>query len=1065
MKQRISSFSIIIIFICLTLIGFTFIPLLPVKLSPSQALPQVNISFSMPGNSARIVEMEATSKLEAMLNRVKGVESIWSTSGNGWGNIGIRFNKYVDIDMARFEVSTVIRQTWPSLPETVLYPTISLSRTDERANQAFMTYTISAPENPILIQQFTETQIRTVISQIKGVEKVGVKGAMPMEWRLEYDAQQLEILQIGLDDIQKGIQDFLRKEFIGTASIENKEEQKKWIRIALVSESMDNKTLDVANIWIKNKTGRLISLKDLVKASLLEANPQSYYRLNGLNSIYMSITSEEKSNQLQLSNEIKEKLNELEKLFPLGYKVHLSYDATDYISKELEKIYLRIALTLLILLVFVMLIYRNIKYILLIFVSLLANISIAVIFYYAFELEMQLYSFAGITISFTLVVDNIIIMSDQIIRRNNMKAFLAILTATLTTIASLVIIFFMDEKIMLNLLDFAMVIIINLFVSLFVALFLVPALIDKLAIEKSTIKNKPLKDKPIRKSQAVSWNIASRRKRLNVYFNRSYKKVCHILWRWRIPTCVLLILAFGLPVFLLPEKMEGENEWTKLYNQTFGSLFYKENIKPYSDKILGGTLRLFVEKVYEGSYFNDREETSLHVTATLPNGSTLGQMNNLIQGMEAYISHFSELKQFQTNIESPYRANIRILFTKESERSGFPYLLKSKLISKSLELGGGSWGVYGLGDGFSNDVRESAGSYRVEMFGYNYDDLSEWAEKLKSILLEHRRIKDATINSEFSWYKDDYQEFTFDINKEMLAQEKIEARDLFSSLNTVFAKNIYAGSIVGNDGLEKIYLQSKQSKDFDIWDLQFAPQKAASINYKLSNLASIQKLETAPQIAKYNQQYRLCIQYEYIGAHAQGKKVLERTVEDFEKILPLGYSMKVQDNFWTWKKDNSKDYVLLILVFVIIFFTTSILFNSLKQPFYVLFVIPIAYIGVFLTFYLFKLNFDQGGFAAFVLLCGLTVNANIYVLNEYNNIRAKHTSIDTMNAYLKAWNAKVQPIFLTVISTILGFIPFMLGEQQEAFWFPLAAGTIGGLFASFIGTFFFLPLFMGVGRK
>lgn len=68
-------------------------------------------------------------------------------------------------------------------------------------------------------------------------------------------------------------------------------------------------------------------------------------------------------------------------------------------------------------------------------------------------------------------------------------------------------------------------------------------------------------------------------------------------------------------------------------------------------------------------------------------------------------------------------------------------------------------------------------------------------------------------------------------------------------------------------------------------------------------------------------------------------------------------------------KDN-KQYLLLLIVIGIIFFITSILFNSLKQPLAIIFVIPVSYIGVFLTFYWFKLNFDQGGFASFVLLCG-----------------------------------------------------------------------------------------------
>jgi multidrug efflux pump subunit AcrB len=52
------------------------------------------------------------------------------------------------------------------------------------------------------------------------------------------------------------------------------------------------------------------------------------------------------------------------------------------------------------------------------------------------------------------------------------------------------------------------------------------------------------------------------------------------------------------------------------------------------------------------------------------------------------------------------------------------------------------------------------------------------------------------------------------------------------------------------------------------------------------------------------------------------------------------------------------------------------------------------------------------------------------------------------------------PIFLTISSTLLGFIPFMVGEGKEAFWFPLAAGTMGGLIMSFVGIFFYLPMFV-----
>lgn len=1079
-SPKISSFTIIVTFLCVALAGIAFIPLLPIKLSPSRTLPQLTISYNMPGNSARVIEMEVTSRLEAMLARIKGIKEINSTSGNGWGYVTLELDKHTNIDAARFEASTIIRQTWPSLPDGLSYPVLEMSRPDDKEARPFMSYTLNAAATPIFIQRFAEDQIKPRLSGIPGIYRIDVSGATPMEWRLEYDSRQLATLGISIPDIQKAISQYYQKEFLGTGNVETQlatsregGQNSQWIRLALVPEN-ETDGFNPSLITVLNKDGKLIRLDQLLKVTRQEEAPQSYYRINGLNSIYLSIRAEETANQLELAKLVKAEMEHIRTLLPPGYEIHTSYDATEFIRDELNKIYVRTGLTVLILLMFVLLITRELKYLFLIVISLSINLCIAVILYYLLGLEMQLYSLAGVTISLSLVIDNTIVMTEHIRNRHNRKAILSILAATLTTMGALVIIFFLDEKIRLNLQDFAAVVIINLGVSLLIALFLVPALIDKMNLEWK----KSGKKKTSGEETGPTWRNRIRKrtnhflKRFPVYYNRYYQWQINFLCGWKKLACFILLLAFGIPVFLLPEKIEYDTKDKKKvytatdslliekYNKFASNETYKEKIKPIVDKALGGTLRLFVQKVYEGSYFTRNEETVLSVSASLPNGTTLSQMNTLMGRMEAYLSTFKEIRQFQTNVYSARQAGIRIYFTKESERSGFPYTLKSKIISKALELGGGSWQVYGLQDqGFSNDVRKGAGSFRIEMYGYNYDELYEWAERLKAKLLTHRRIKEVLINSEFSWWKDDYQEFYFNLNKARLAQEDIQPIDLFASINPVFGKDIYTGTIVVNEETEKLKLSSRQSQEYDVWSMQYVPQTIDGKPYKLAELASVEKGQMPQKVCKVNQQYRLCLQYEYIGASNQGNKIQERDLKEINAILPMGYTAKSDSAYWYWDKKDNKQYLLLLLIIVIIFFTTSILFNSLKQPLAVIFVIPISYIGVFLTFYWFKLNFDQGGFASFVLLCGITVNASIYILNEYNQIRQRKPLMSPYKAYLKAWNAKITPIFLTVVSTILGFIPFMLGPDKEAFWFPLAAGTIGGLAMSILGIFLYLPLF------
>ncbi len=1079
-SPKISSFTIIVSFLCLALVGVALVPLLPVKLSPSRTLPQLTISYSMPGNSARVIEMEVTSRLEAMLARIKGIKSIRSTSGNGSGYITIELDKHTDVDAARFEASTIVRQTWPSLPDGLSYPVLEMSRPDEKASRPFMSYTLNAAATPIFIQRYAEDQIKPRLASIRGVYRIDVSGATPMEWQLEYDSRQLATLGISVSDIQNAISLYYQKEFLGTANIETEllssrypqtNSHTQWIRLALIPENEAN-GFDPSRITVTNKEGKLIRLDQLLKVTRQEEAPQSYYRINGLNSIYLSLRAEETANQLELAKQVREEMEHIRTLLPAGYEIHTSYDATEYIQEELDKIYVRTGLTILILLLFVLLITRELRYLALIVITLSINLCIAVILYYLLGLEMQLYSLAGVTISLSLVIDNTIVMTEHIRNRHNRKAILSILAATLTTMGALVIIFFLDERIRLNLQDFAAVVIINLGVSLFIALFLVPALIDKLGMEwKHRGGSKRLRELP-----PTLMHIKQRGNRFlhrfPVYFNRYYRWQIYHLCHWKKWACFILLLAFGIPVFLLPEKIEYKNKDKKkeytatdslfidTYNELASNETYKEKVKPIIDKALGGTLRLFVQKVYEGSYFTRNEETVLSVSASLPNGTTLEQMNTLIKQMEAYLSTFKEIRQFQTSIYSARQAGINIYFTRESERSGFPYTLKARIISKALELGGGSWNVWGLQDqGFSNDVREGAGSYRIEMFGYNYDELYKWAEQLKDSLLANRRIKEVIINSEFSWWKDDYQEFYFNLNKARMAQENLLPIDLFAVLNPVFARDVTTGQIIVDNETESLKLSSRQSKEYDVWNMQYVPQTINGKPYKLAEFATVEKGQTPQNVGKVDQQYRLCLQYEYIGASNQGNKIQERILKEFNSILPMGYTAHSSSSWYYWGNDNSKQYLLLLLVIVIIFFTTSILFNSLRQPLAVIFVIPISYIGVFLTFYWFKLNFDQGGFASFVLLCGITVNASIYILNEYNQIRERKPLMPPYRAYLKAWNAKIIPIFLTVVSTILGFIPFMLGSDKEAFWFPLAAGTIGGLAMSILGIFLYLPIF------
>jgi multidrug efflux pump subunit AcrB len=1000
----------------------------------------------MNGSSARVVEMETTSKLEAMLSRIKGIKSIRSTSSNGSGRITLDIDKHTSLDMVRLEASTIVRQTWKSLPSSVSYPSIYVNMPQTETPRTFISYNIDATVPPIVIQRYAEEYIKPVLAQINDIYKVDIYGATPYEWLLEYDIHRLDELGISVYQIREAIQAYNQKTSLGMALIDNDGSNDKYIRLTLSMNSEQEKDrFDAKDIYVKTQNGSMISLDRLVTVKYQEQEPTQYFRINGLNSIYITLTATENANQIKLSKTVKATMQQLKEQLPKGYELHINYDVTERIDNELNKIYIRTFLTVLILLLFVFFTTFNVRYLLLIVLSLFFNIAVAFIFYYLFELEIQIYSLAGITISLSLVIDNTIIMTDHYIRKHDYKDVLSILAATLTSVGALSVIFFLNENMRLNLQDFAAVVIVNLLISLFIAFLVVPALIDRLKI-----KNKSLKIKYINP------------KKITVYFNKFYFLFIKFVVRFRVAVIIILILAFGLPVFLLPEKIDEQGKFAERYNKIVTTQVVKEKIRPILEKALGGSLRLFVQKVNSGSYYSKKEgELSISINASMPNGTTMKLMNNSIQKMEAYLSQFKEIRQFQTNINSPYQANIHVIFTKDAENTGFPYQLKSNVITQALQIGGGGWTVTGLEDrGFSNEVRDFAGSLHIKMSGYNYDQLHFYADSLKQKLLSHRRIKEVLINSQYSYYKENYVEFILDLKRQQLAAKNISPYELFSSVSPVFTRNMHTGYVVNKEKIEDIRMSSLQSRQYDVWNLANMGRSLYGKYYKTDDVASIEEGQTPRNVVKENQQYLLFLQYEYIGSYQLSHKVLDEELEALNKAMPMGYFVENQYNTYRWGKEDNKQYYLIFLIITIIFFMSSILFNSLKQPLAIIFIIPVSYIGVFLTFYLFDLNFDQGGFASFVLLCAITVNAGIYIINEYNRIRTAKPSITPVKAYIKAWNTKVFPIFLTIISTILGFLPFMVGLAREGFWFPLATGAVGGLAMSFVGLFMFLPVFL-----
>ncbi len=1033
-NRKISDFSVLISFIVLTIVGFAFIPLLNISLKPENKLPEVTVEYWWPGASAKVIETEVTSKLERLLNNVSGVKEISSISKKEVGYITISFNKEADIDISKFEISTIIRRTFPHLPQGVSYPVIYHGRSGK--DSPLLHYTVSSSANTHYIAEYAQKKIVPALSSLKDIKKVDVYGYTPYIFKIAYSPESLEVYGLHIYEVISSIREYLDEYSLGKIETNSKSEYFSTVLLRTYSNDIEWK-----NIPITKQGNRIIYLSDIAQIKYTEGEPVNYHRINGYNNINIVVYAEQGANSISLSKKIKNRVKETEKNLPTGYFIKLEHDDSEYIIKELQKISFRTVCTIIILLLFVLIITRRVKYLLLIFLGLIVNLSLAAFLFYVFKVDIHLYSLAGITISLGIVIDNNIVMIEHYRLKYNKKVFLSILAATLTTIGSVSVIFLLNEEQIVNLRDFVWVVIITLTVSIFVAYLFIPSWINKHNIL-------PKKNR---------WFY--KRKRIVLKFNKGYSIYISFSKRIKIVYIIILILGFGIPVHLLPDEIDKKSKWCNLYSKTLGSEAFVQNIKEPLSVFIGGSMRLFTEYVFDSYGFSDPQQTKLYVIGSMPEGCTVHQLNDAIKNIEAYLATFPEIENFITTVGTYKYGAIEITF-KEKDESSFPYILKGKLISMAIGLGGVDWSVFGVGRGFSNAIGDGFKPYRIILEGYNYDILYKYAEQLQNKLLENKRIKDIEIAGIIDWSNTkSITEYYLNIDKKKLAAQSISYSDLYVSLKNRLSDN-QIGSVVYNEKYTNILVEPDNYSNFNIWWLKNNPWVINETTSKILDYSILNKTKSGIDIYKYNQQYRLNVAWDFIGPHALAEKEKEKELEAFKKILPMGFKA-YESKWYTWDKKDKKQYLLILVILVVILIICSIAFESIKLSLSVLALVPISFIGVFITFYIFDIGFDQGGFASFILLTGLAVNSAIYIISDYIDIQ--HTKAN-MSKYIKSFNKKAIPIFLTILSTMLGMLPFIWSGQNEVFWFSFAVGTIGGLLFSIVGLFIYLPLFINFNK-
>lgn len=1066
-----SSFTVILTFVILMVVGAALAPLIDVGTEP--ALRQgksMTIIYSWPNAAAKTVEQNLTSPVEGMVAALKGVESVSSKSYFGRSEIVVKLKEGTDVSAVRFEIASILRQSYDRLPDGVSFPSISGGEvtSDQSGNgqTLLLTYNVNASMKQEQIKSFVEANFTRRLEAVEGVSRVEVTGTTDTYIDITYDPILLSSHGLTSRDMADGIGNYLGKdEIIGTVMHNVANGKRERITLHLATAALGK---SLGEMPLKNIGGKMVYLNDLAYVQTRQRDPEEYYRVNGLNTIYINVYIPSDGKAVKMSDKVQDEMNDA--IASVRQKQHnvyfrMSYDNAENQRKEMSKLVGRTLMSLAILLVFVWMSYRDRKYLAIIATTLTANILIAIIAYWIFGLKLHVFSLAGITVSLGLVIDSTIVMADHYGYYHNRKAFLAILAAMLTTIGAMIIIFFLPKELQNDLYDFAWIIIVNLVVSLLVAMFFVPAIIDRCGYTS--------KKRQLRHGRAI------------VRWNRFYRKYIQLTSRHRWVYYTLLIIAFGIPFGAMPEKIgESDNDYLmqnerseqqlpwycSAYNATIGSDFFQHNMKAPLDKWLGGTLGMFINYLHEGGGRRDDDgEKELHIMASMPVGGTAVQLNQKMVVIEELLKKHKEIKEFTTRINGR-RGDIVVKFKKEAAKTSFPYQLENEAIGKMITIGGADWSTYGISErGFSNSLNLQHRANRITVSGYNYDQLYRIAEDVADSMAQNKRVQDITI--ETPGFENQENEVYMQYNRENMERMKVSPYRVHDALSDMLAPQ-HIGTYHSNDITADVTIRPTTTATFNLWHVRNEQINVDSVQMFVPDAMNVRQREAKNIIPKENQEYVLNIAFNVLGSYVFTSEYINNTIKNVNRILPVGYKCKTQQ--WRSSVTDGANYWLLLLVVVIVFFVCAIQFESLRLAWIIISVIPLSMIGIFITFCATGIKFGSGGFASMVLLIGIVVNSGIYIISQYRMsiaqmAKSKNDKLIGYNemtrCFIRAYNHKIIPVVLTIASTIMGLIPFFLNGKDEQFWFSFATGVTGGLLFSVPAMIFLMPIFMGFGKS
>jgi len=997
--------------IYLILVGFGIFGLSQLKLDlyPNVQFPVIAVFSTYQGVGPEDIENSLTRPLERAIISVENIKHVTSYSTAGNSVLILEFDWGTDMKKAENDVRKSIDLVRDYLPDEASDP---VAFAFDPSLMPIMFVTLSSEKlGDVELKEIAEDQITPRIERIPGVAAADIRGGMEREIKILFNPVKMAALGISVQNLIQKLQ--LENLQIPAGIIDNKEQE---FTVRAYGEYTNIKQIENTVVGYKNR--KPIYLKEI--ASIVDGykEKRDVVRNNGKNAVTIVIRKQSDANTVQTARLTRKELPKILSVVGGDIKYDIIFDSSKFITRSINNLTSTAIQAFVLAFLVILFFLRNVRSSLIVSVSI--PISLLVTFFVMNQagITLNIISMAGLALAIGMLVDNSIVVLENIFRHKEFgqDAFSAaddgtsevanaIIASTLTTLAIFVPILFVPGIAGVMFKDMVVTIVLSLTTSLIVALTLIPLLSSRL-LQSEAKKRKTKIFNTLNKS------IENFLERLELWYVRTLD---FFMGRKKLFLGIIVVLAI---------------------------------------------VTVFISRFVGGEFLPKTDQSQIEINIEREPGVSLTAMDSTVREIERMIKdEIPEAKNiftsfgtgegivaiFGTGASNEGEIRIDLPDVKERDRSVFEMedILREKLKN-----------IPGLKFTFSEggNMFGTSGDIQIKIFGYNRQMTEALANRVEKELKKIKGIVDIT--KSFKIPRPEYK-IVFD-------REKIYSMGL-----SVFQiSSIIEAQLKGK--VATIY--RKEGKEYDITvqaDETFRNSKSDIENIYIPTLTGIQiplksiakvVLADAPQrIIREDQERMVTITCDVSG------RDLRSAVNDIMKVMKkIPFPQDFRWEIGGTAKDQQESFMYLglalLAAIVLVYMVMASQFESLIDPFIIMFTVPLALMGVIWMLLITGTTLSITALIGMVLLVGIVVNNGIVLIDYINQQREKHGK-HLWEAILIGGRRRMRPILMTALTTILSMVPLALklGSGAEI-WSPLARAVIGGLTVSTFLTLIMVPL-------